>query len=60
MEKNEMPFVMGNVVSKDAYVTEQEMQNIINNVQNLMIEHGLIRIDLYINPYHFPQELKQF
>ena len=60
MEKTEMPFVMGSVVSKDAYVSEIEMQNIIEDVQSLMIEHGLIRIDLYINPYHFPQDIKEY
>ena len=60
MDNNEIPFVMGNVVTKDTYVTQTEMQDIIEDIQHLMIEHGLIRIDLYINPYHFPQELKQF
>lgn len=60
MDNNEIPFVMGNVVTKDTYVTQTEMQDIIEDIQDLMIAHGLIRIDLYINPYHFPQELKQF
>lgn len=53
----EVPFVFGNIVTKDAYVDEEESHRILNALQSVMIEFGIIRIDLSINPYTFPTEI---
>lgn len=56
-EENEIPFVLGSIVTKDSYIDMNESKEILNIIQDLMIEFGIIRIDLYINPYNFPQEI---
>lgn len=53
----EVTFVFGNIVTKDAYVDEEESHRILNALQSVMIEFGIIRIDLSINPYTFPTEI---
>ena len=56
-EENELPFIYGSIVTKDAYIEINESKEIVDAIQDLMIEYGIIRIDLYINPYNFPTEI---
>jgi hypothetical protein len=58
-DENEVPFVFGNIVTKDPYIDINESKEILNALQDIMIEFGIIRIDLYINPYNFPPQIAE-
>ena len=49
-------FVVGTVHHSRA-ITEIDRNNAIKAIESLMIEHDIIKIDVSINPYEFPQSL---
>ena len=52
-----IPFIIGDIRMKDNYVEPIEMQIVVKKIEQLMIEHGIIKIDLSINPYTYPKDL---
>lgn len=52
-----IPFIIGDIRMKDHYVEPIEMQMVVKKIEQLMIEHGIIKIDLSINPYAYPKDL---
>lgn len=56
-DANYIPFIIGDVRMKDHYVDDIEMQIVVKKIEQLMIEHGIIKIDLSINPYTYPKDL---
>lgn len=52
-----VPFVIGDVRLKNDLCTPTEMQHIIKKIEQVMIEHGVIKLDLAINPFAYPKDL---
>jgi hypothetical protein len=49
-------FILGTIHHSRA-ITEIDRSNAIKAIEHLMIEHDIIKIDISINPYEFPQSL---
>jgi hypothetical protein len=49
-------FVHGDIKCSDG-ITREEAIEIIEEIQELMIFHKIIKLDLCIDPYKFPREL---
>lgn len=52
-------FVHGDIKCSDA-VTRKEAIDILEELQEIMIFHKIVRIDLCIDPYKFPKDLLNF
>ena len=52
-------FVDGDIKCSDA-VTREEAIEILEEIQEIMIYHKIVRIDLCIDPYKFPKDLLNF
>ena len=52
-------FVHGDIKCSDA-VSREEAIEILEEIQEIMIFHKIVRIDLCIDPYKFPKDLLNF
>lgn len=58
MQNDEITFVVGSVALKDMYPTNEEMVDAMRAIEKLMLEYGIIKIDVCINPYALPEYVK--
>lgn len=56
-DENYVPFIIGDIRMKDHFVEPFEMQMVVRKIEQIMIEHGVIKLDLAINPYTYPKDL---
>lgn len=60
MEDNNITFVVGNVSLKDAEPSTEDMMKALKKIESLMLEFGIIKIDVCINPWALPTYVKDF
>lgn len=57
--QDEVSFVVGDVRLKDNDISYEDTVNALRAIEKLMLEHGIIKMDVCMNPFQLPDYVKK-